>query len=156
MRSKFSNQSLRRGCGPLGLFIMALAKSYGAKKIIAFDVEQSRVDFAVKHYASVGVVCPKDTTDDPFTFCKEFVTSKLQEIGDHQGVDVAIEVTGVESALLMAMYSLRSGGTCEHANQKRPCCANTSIFCSYPSRAFLDTPAGAHVSRDCETTSSDW
>jgi Zn-dependent alcohol dehydrogenase len=92
---------------------MAVARAYGAKKIIAFDIEQSRVDFAVKNYADHGVLCPKDKVDDPEPSAKEFVTSKLKNIGIESGVDMAIEVTGVESAALMAVFALRAQGTCK-------------------------------------------
>jgi threonine dehydrogenase-like Zn-dependent dehydrogenase len=92
---------------------MAVAKAYGAKRIIAFDIEQSRVDFAVKHYANVGVLCPTDKVDDPVSFGRDFVTAKLRENGLESGVDVAMEVTGAESAVSMAIYALRAQGTCK-------------------------------------------
>lgn len=51
---------------------MALARAYGAKKIIAFDIEQSRVDFAVKYNADVGIVCPFNTEKiEPLTFAMD-------------------------------------------------------------------------------------
>jgi D-xylulose reductase len=53
--------SFGSGCGLLGLLVMAVARAYGPKKIIAFDIEQSRVDSAVKYNADIGVVCPFNT-----------------------------------------------------------------------------------------------
>ncbi|KIW01158.1 uncharacterized protein PV09_07444 [Verruconis gallopava] len=99
------------GCGPLGLLVMAVAKAYGARRVIAFDIEQSRVDFATKHYADIGVLCPKDSSQDPEAFAKQFLTSKLKETGLEMGFDVAFEVTGAESAAMMAIYALRAQGT---------------------------------------------
>ncbi|EFX02635.1 sorbitol dehydrogenase [Grosmannia clavigera kw1407] len=37
------------GCGPIGLITAAVAHAYSARKIIAFDVRPSRVDFARKY-----------------------------------------------------------------------------------------------------------
>ncbi|KAI8659959.1 PKS-ER domain-containing protein [Fusarium sp. Ph1] len=37
------------GCGPIGLITAAVAHAYSARKIIAFDISPSRVDFAKKY-----------------------------------------------------------------------------------------------------------
>ncbi|KAJ0120017.1 Cytochrome b2 [Diaporthe amygdali] len=37
------------GCGPIGLITAAVAHAYSARKIIAFDISQRRVDFAKKY-----------------------------------------------------------------------------------------------------------
>jgi D-xylulose reductase len=39
----------RSGCGPIGLITAAVAHAYSARKIIAFDVNPGRVDFAKKY-----------------------------------------------------------------------------------------------------------
>jgi threonine dehydrogenase-like Zn-dependent dehydrogenase len=92
---------------------MATAKAYGARKIVAFDIEQSRVDFAVKHYADAGELCPRDLGNDIEASARNFILDKLKEHGLEGGVDVAIEVTGAESAALMSIFALRAQGTCE-------------------------------------------
>ena len=91
---------------------MATAKAYGAKKIIAFDIEQSRVDFAVKHFANAGELCPRDLGEDSENMARSFVLEMLKKHGLSGGVDVAIEVTGAESAAFMAIFALRAHGTC--------------------------------------------
>lgn len=40
-----------RGCGPIGLIIAAVAHAYSARKIIAFDINPKRVEFA-RNYIS--------------------------------------------------------------------------------------------------------
>jgi D-xylulose reductase len=91
---------------------MAVAKAYGARKIIAFDIEQSRVDFAVKYAANVGVVCPlKEQSAEPLAFAKEFVEKVLKEHNLGSGVDLAIEASGAESCVHMAVVITKSGGT---------------------------------------------
>lgn len=102
------------GCGPLGLLIMAVAKAYGAKKILALDVEQARVDFAVKHYATAGAVCPKSfENDESMDAARAWIKDLLKQHDLSFGVDVSIEVAGAESCLQMAIFALRPGGTCE-------------------------------------------
>lgn len=92
---------------------MAVTKAYGARKVVAFDVEQSCVDFAVKHYADVGAVCPKISTDDMESFARNFVLTQLKENLLETGTDVVFGVTGVESAALIAIPALRAQRTCK-------------------------------------------
>ena len=91
---------------------MAVAKAYGVRKIIAFDIEQSRVDFAVKYAANIGVVCPlKEQSADPLAFAKEFIEKVMKEHRLGSGVDLAIEASGAESCVQMAVVITKSGGT---------------------------------------------
>ena len=62
-----ANQSvLVFGCGPIGVLCQAVAKAYGAKKVVGVDVVQSRLDFA-KSFGADGVfMSPKPEPDmDP-------------------------------------------------------------------------------------------
>lgn len=90
---------------------MAVAKAYGARKILAFDVEQSRVDFAVKHFADAGILCPIDKSEDPMSANEEFIKKALKDQDLDFGADVAVEVAGVEATLQMALSAARAGGT---------------------------------------------
>ena len=92
---------------------MAVAKAYGASKIIAFDIEQSRVDFAVKHFANSGILCPRTDSDYAMSSSQEFITSSLKDQGVDLGVDVSIEASGAEAPLWWALYGLKPQGTCE-------------------------------------------
>jgi D-xylulose reductase len=93
---------------------MAVARAYGAKKIIAFDIEQSRVDFAIKYNADIGVVCPFNTAKvEALTFATDFMNKIIAEHGLGSGVDLTIEATGAEACVQMAVVLTKSGGTCE-------------------------------------------
>jgi D-xylulose reductase len=93
---------------------MAVAKSYGVKKIIAFDVEESRVAFAVKHYASVGVLSPmnKDSVE-PLKFATDFIEGAMKEHGLGSGVDLTVEASGAEACTHKAVVITKPGGTSE-------------------------------------------
>ncbi len=46
-----ANIGYRSGCGPIGLITAAVCHAYSARKIIAFDIRPSRVEFA-RNYKS--------------------------------------------------------------------------------------------------------
>lgn len=89
---------------------MAVAKAYGVRKIIAFDLEKSRVDFAVKYNADVGVVSPMNEEGiESLKFATDFMTSVLEEHGLGSGVDLTlVEQNLVHRWLLWS----RSQGEC--------------------------------------------
>lgn len=108
---KFSNDS---GCGPLGLITMAVAKSYGVAKIIAFDIEPARVEFAKSCCADEAYVVPKEYGGkDSFQFANEFVKTVLDEQNLPYGVDIAIDATGAEVCMQMAVFITKPHGTCK-------------------------------------------
>jgi len=45
------------GAGPVGLLCMAVAKALGARRVIAVDIQQDRLDFA-KSYAATDIYLP--------------------------------------------------------------------------------------------------
>jgi D-xylulose reductase len=45
------------GAGPVGLLCMAVAKALGARRVIAVDINQERLDFA-KSYAATDIYLP--------------------------------------------------------------------------------------------------
>lgn len=93
---------------------MAVAKAYGASKIIVFDIEPSRVDFAKKYCADIGVVSPrKPSEQDQMSFVTEFVQQTLKEYGLGGGVDVAVEASGADACMQMAVVATKAGGTCK-------------------------------------------
>ena len=93
---------------------MAVAKSYGVSKIVAFDIEQSRIDFAVKHYADFGIKCPLNTElVEPLAFATDFVNSVIQEYGLGSGVDLTIEASGADACIQMGVMITKNGGTCK-------------------------------------------
>lgn len=93
---------------------MAVAKAYGVKKIIGFDIEQSRVDFAVKYNADIGIVSPMNKESaEPLKFATDFMNSVMEEHGLGSGVDLTIEASGAESSAQMAVVITKPGGMCK-------------------------------------------
>ncbi len=87
------------GMGPVGLMAVAAAKSYGASRIIVSDLEQIRLDAAIRMGATDVIHAGKEDTD-----------ARIREITEGIGVDAAWETAGSPRALQSALLSLRRGG----------------------------------------------
>ena len=87
------------GSGPVGLASVMTARLYGPSKIIAIDLDDSRL----KRAADFGAT---DTVNSGDADWKEQVLA----LTDGQGVDVAIEAVGVPQTFTMATEIVRPGG----------------------------------------------
>jgi threonine 3-dehydrogenase len=87
------------GCGPIGCFAVGIARAAGAAKVIASDVNATRLALARQMGAHVTV---NAATDD-------VVRAVLDETGE-EGADVVCEMSGVPSALHQAFAAVRMGG----------------------------------------------
>jgi D-xylulose reductase len=93
---------------------MAVAKAYGARNIIAVDISTRRLEFA-KSYAATSTYLPsrKPEERDAMEWNAELARKVLEEAGILHGVDVAIEASGAEPCMQLAIAMLRTGGTCK-------------------------------------------
>lgn len=87
------------GMGPVGLMAVAAAKSFGATRIIVTDLEEIRLDAALRLGATVAINAGK-----------EDAAATIRELTDGIGVDAAWETAGSPRALQSALGSLRRGG----------------------------------------------
>ncbi len=87
------------GCGPIGLMGVDIAKALGAKKVIAIEVNQYRIDFAKRLGADV-VINPR----------KEDVIKRVYDETDLEGVDVVAEFSGNKGAIEAAFKYIKRGG----------------------------------------------
>jgi threonine 3-dehydrogenase len=85
------------GCGPIGLFAVGICKAAGASRIIASDVNETRLALAARMGAH-DVVHPNEA---------ERVVKRHT---DGLGVDVVLEMSGVPSAVHQAFALVRVGG----------------------------------------------
>lgn len=97
---------------------MALAKAYGAKKIIVFDIDKARVDFATSYCADIGILNEINTKgQEPMRFVTEAVEQVVKQYGLGPGVDIAIDASGSESGMQMGVIITKPGGTCKNFTQ---------------------------------------
>jgi len=81
------------GCGPQGLFSIAVAKASGADRVVAVESSKYRADLAIRMGAS-AVYSPDE---DPRKHVKD-------------GFDVVCEMSGAQPAITNAFKYVRSGG----------------------------------------------
>ncbi len=87
------------GCGPIGLFAIAVARAVGASKVFAIEVNEHRRRIAQQMKA--------DFVLDP---SKEDVQKVVTEQTNGMGVDVVLEMAGHPSAIRTAFDIVRRGG----------------------------------------------
>ncbi len=85
------------GLGPIGTTVAQMAKIAGASKIIAIDVMNERIQLA------------KDLGMDVCIHADE-ARDKIMDLTMNEGVDVSIEVTGINIVLENAFNTTRKGG----------------------------------------------
>lgn len=92
------------GAGPVGLLCCAVATAFGASKVIAVDIQQSRLDFA-KKYATTSTFMPAKVAAIENA-------ERLKQANDlGGGADVAIDASGAEPSVHTGIHVLRNGGT---------------------------------------------
>lgn len=100
------------GCGPIGLLCQAVAKAYGAKKVIGVDIADGRLAFA-KTFGADGVYkMPFKKDDESFEeFSKRISAEIKKEFGLHEdGADVILEASGAEPCISVGVYLARPEG----------------------------------------------
>jgi len=87
------------GCGPIGLFAIAVARAVGAAQVFAIEVNEHRRNIAKQMKADLAL--------DP---SKEDVNAIVMERTGGLGVDVVLEMAGHPSAIRTAFDIVRRGG----------------------------------------------
>jgi threonine 3-dehydrogenase len=85
------------GCGPIGIFAVGICRAAGASRIIASDVNETRLALA-KQMGADDVVHPDE------------VERTVKQHTDGLGVDVVLEMSGVPSAIHQAFALVRPAG----------------------------------------------
>jgi D-xylulose reductase len=95
--------------------VMAAARAHGISKIVAFDLIQKRVDFALKHWADHAIIPEQPYEGQDYEdWANELKQRTLSAAGiDPFGVDIAIEASGAESCMHAGITFVHNGGTCK-------------------------------------------
>lgn len=99
------------GCGPIGMFAIAIAKAHGARKIIAVDINPMRLGIAEK----LGAVPVLQEINRDWDTAKNRaeqlrVAAAVKQLGENDGPDVILEMSGNVGAINNAMSAVRRGG----------------------------------------------
>ncbi len=87
------------GCGPIGLFSIAVARACGAGPILASDVHPYRLELAKKIGADVVI-----------NAAKESFVERARQVTEGRGVDVVLEMSGAPRAIRDGLEALRNAG----------------------------------------------
>ncbi|MBX9928302.1 MAG: L-threonine 3-dehydrogenase [Gemmatimonadaceae bacterium] len=85
------------GCGPIGIFAVGICVAAGASRVIASDVNPTRLALA-KQMGAHDTVTPSEAK------------ATVQQVTGGLGVDVVLEMSGVPAAIHQAFELVRVGG----------------------------------------------
>ena len=89
------------GCGPIGLLAILVAKTLGAEKVVATEVNPVRLDLA-RRMGADRVLNPAEEGSG--------IVRRIQEETEGRGVDVALEMSGHPDSLRLVFDALTPGG----------------------------------------------
>lgn len=90
------------GCGPVGLFSVAIAKASGAALVLAVDLNDFRLNLAKTMGADATLNARNAKEGD--------IAHWLADANEGYGVDVVLEMSGAPSAIDSAFRGVRNGG----------------------------------------------
>jgi len=88
------------GCGMIGLFVIQVLRARGCGKIIAIDLEDEKLQLAMKLGA-----------DAAFNPIRDNIRREVEKLTEGRGADVAFEVVGITETVKTAIDSVRRGAT---------------------------------------------
>lgn len=91
------------GAGPVGLLCGAVAKAFGARKIVMVDIQQDRLDFA-KKYAATHTFMPERVA------AEQNAERLIKEADLGEGADAVIDASGAEPSIQTSIHVVKRGG----------------------------------------------
>jgi len=92
------------GAGPVGILCAAVAKSLGASKIVAVDIQPNRLEF-IKNFAGTSTYLSQKIS------AQDNAANIIRENDLGSGADVVIDASGAEPSIQAAIHVLRMGGS---------------------------------------------
>lgn len=94
------------GSGTVGLLCGAVAKAFGASRVVMVDIAMRKLDFAKKFVKGCGTFLP-----DSKASAEENAIRLVKEHDLEEGADVVMEASGAESSVQTGIHVLRVGGS---------------------------------------------
>ena len=98
------------GLGPIGMFLLLVARGMGAKNIIGVEPNPIAAEMAKKLGIDYVIKLPQTNADKkPYEYNSE-VIDEITKITGGLGADVAFEMSGFNSSFNNALFAARRGG----------------------------------------------
>ncbi|AUX25935.1 threonine 3-dehydrogenase [Sorangium cellulosum] len=97
------------GCGTIGLFAIAIARAMGAIYVIGVEPAEQNAEMARRLGADVVLRPRRASPERPHASDPE-LTERIRKLTDGVGVDVVLEMSGVNSSVNNAIHAARRGG----------------------------------------------
>ncbi|KAF2680963.1 hypothetical protein K458DRAFT_406732 [Lentithecium fluviatile CBS 122367] len=101
------------GAGPVGLLCCAVAKAYGATKVVTVDINEERLQFALGYAATTSFKSARVSAE-------ENAKTMIKECELGPGADIIIDASGAEPCIQTAIHALRMGGTYVQGGMGKP------------------------------------
>ncbi|KAI0004723.1 GroES-like protein [Xylariaceae sp. FL0662B] len=92
------------GAGPVGVLCAAVARAFGASKVVSVDVVESKLDFAKSFCSTHTYISQRISPEENAANIKKLA-------GLEDGADVVIEASGVDPSIQASLHTVRMGGT---------------------------------------------
>ncbi|KAL1837386.1 hypothetical protein VTJ49DRAFT_3945 [Mycothermus thermophilus] len=92
------------GAGPVGLLCAAVARSFGATKVVSVDIVQAKLDFAKSYAATHTYLSQRVSAEEN---AKKLIAAA--DLG--AGADVVIDASGAEPSIQTSLHVVKMGGT---------------------------------------------
>src|SRR3989338_4565719 len=97
------------GLGPIGLFLLLIARARGAKSIVGVEPNPTSIEMAKKLGIDYVIKLENTNAEKPYAHNQE-VTDEIIKITKGVGVDVSFEMAGFNSSVNNCLYATRRGG----------------------------------------------
>ena len=94
------------GSGTVGLLCGAVAKAFGADKVVLVDIVERKLEFAKKFVEGCGTFVP-----DPKASAEANAARLIKEQDLEDGADVVMEASGAELSVQTGIHVLQVGGS---------------------------------------------
>ncbi|KID70639.1 xylitol dehydrogenase, partial [Metarhizium hybridum] len=101
------------GAGPVGLLCAAVARAYGASKVVSVDIVPSKLDFARRFASTHTFLSRGGAPEDNARAIRELA-------GIPRGADAVIDASGAEPSIQTGLHAVRVGGTYVQGGMGKP------------------------------------
>jgi D-xylulose reductase len=93
------------GSGTIGLLCAAVSKAFGAKRVVAVDIMEEKLQFAKGYIPDCGLFRPSLELSS-----QENAETMIRDLGLNDGVDAVLEASGAEASVQTGIHVLRLNG----------------------------------------------